>query len=405
MNTKRLAALVLCLAILMALLPNLQLSAFANGGVVVVFTTEVTAGRQINVTWALTGGNPVLEDIYFEAFFYNYDGDAEDIWSDFPNKLNGNYTFDIPNGCIAAQFFIMGNDPVNGFYSDASEIIFAIYPISVELTTEVIAGGKIKLTWDVKGGIAPWIQKIDMFINGIYISDFKLFVGLTGDHTFVIPDPDSANVVQFKLYGLDHTTSGTEFSYFEKDTTIDLTIEDPVIEDPVIEDPVIEDPVVDGWGSGPNWRYYLNGDLVTGWLNDGGKWYFMNADGNMQTGWVKDGGNWHYLAPSGDMRTGWLKEGTIWYYLTPSGAMKTGWVKDGPNWYYLVTSGGMRTGWVKDGPNWYYMNSSGAMKTGWLQQGGHWYYLWGSGAMANGTQTIDGKVSSFDSSGAWLGYK
>ena len=65
----------------------------------------------------------------------------------------------------------------------------------------------------------------------------------------------------------------------------------------------------------------------------------------------------------------------------------------------------MKKGWVTVGGVWYYMRSSGAMMTGWLLDGNTWYWLDpSSGAMATGTVTVEGRASSFASSGAWLGY-
>ena len=85
--------------------------------------------------------------------------------------------------------------------------------------------------------------------------------------------------------------------------------------------------------------------------------------------------------------------------------MVTGWKKDGESWYYLRPDGDMATGWVKDGGAWYHMAGSGAMNTGWLLDGGTWYWLDpSSGAMVTGTHDVDGRTSSFASSGAWLGY-
>lgn len=101
---------------------------------------------------------------------------------------------------------------------------------------------------------------------------------------------------------------------------------------------------------------------------------------------------------------GWKQEGGNWYYYK-AGVKQTAWLNVSVTWYYLSSSGAMRTGWLNDRGSWYYLASSDAMRTGWLQQGSTWYYLFGSGVMAIGTQTIDGKVSFFDSSGAWLGYK
>ena len=87
----------------------------------------------------------------------------------------------------------------------------------------------------------------------------------------------------------------------------------------------------------------------------------MDDDGVMATGWLKDGGKWYYLSGSGAMVTGWLKDAGKWYYLSGSGAMVTGWLKDAGKWYYLSGSGAMVTGWLKIGDEWYYFDSSGAM--------------------------------------------
>jgi len=142
-------------------------------------------------------------------------------------------------------------------------------------------------------------------------------------------------------------------------------------------------------------NYYFNQDhsLKTGWLT-----------GIMQTGWKQLGNKWYYLRSSGAMATGWYQEGSTWYYLdAENGDMKTGWQYLGNKWYYLRSSGAMATGWVKDGSTWYYLNASnGDMKTGWTKVGGNWYYLNSSGAMVTGSQTIDGKVYNFASSGEWI---
>ena len=51
--------------------------------------------------------------------------------------------------------------------------------------------------------------------------------------------------------------------------------------------------------------------------------------------------------------------------------METGWLQDGGTWYYLNSSGAMETGWAKVGGTWYYLKGSGAMVTGWFQVGGN----------------------------------
>ena len=128
---------------------------------------------------------------------------------------------------------------------------------------------------------------------------------------------------------------------------------------------VIQGHSIDGWKLiSDTWYYYKNSNKQTGWQSINGKWYYLETSGSMSTGWKYVGGRWYYFdKTNGDMKTGWYKDGSTWYYLDP-------------------TNGDMKTGWIKVGGNWYYLNSSGAMVTG--------------------SQTIDGKVYNFASSGEWI---
>ncbi|MDN3018988.1 S8 family serine peptidase [Paenibacillus sp. BSR1-1] len=97
------------------------------------------------------------------------------------------------------------------------------------------------------------------------------------------------------------------------------------------------------------WFYYVNNVKATGWVKDGGKWYFLKKDGQMATGWVFDGGVWYYLTKSGDMKTGWLLEEGKWYYLNANGSMATGWKLINGKWYYLNKNGVMAANTTVDG--------------------------------------------------------
>ena len=78
---------------------------------------------------------------------------------------------------------------------------------------------------------------------------------------------------------------------------------------------------------------------------------------NADTGsWVNNGGTWNYLK-NGTKVTGWLQDGANWYYLQSNGDMKTGWLQDGGKWYYLYSNGIMAHDATVEG---YYMGSSGA---------------------------------------------
>lgn len=165
--------------------------------------------------------------------------------------------------------------------------------------------------------------------------------------------------------------------------------------------------VAAGWLYDAGSWYYLDeqtGAMVTGWKQLGGTWYYLNSSGAMVTGWMNGGGTWYYLSSSGSMATGWFYDHGAWYYFVSSGAMATGWFQDGTTWYYSSSSGAMMTGWLNGGSSWYYLSGSGAMATGWILDHGAWYYMDEAGVMVTGTKEIDGRSSTFSSSGRWVGY-
>ena len=145
-----------------------------------------------------------------------------------------------------------------------------------------------------------------------------------------------------------------------------------------------------GWFTinGSDYLFGSDGYMITGWLKrDDGAWVYANSEGALVGGWVLDESF----------------GGAYWYYLDPATkVMKTGWVADGGSWYYLAGSGAMATGWVRDGGSWYYLKDSGAMHTGWVNLDGTWYYLGPDGAMFTGTHVINGRTYIFDDSGAWV---
>ena len=165
-------------------------------------------------------------------------------------------------------------------------------------------------------------------------------------------------------------------------------------------------PSSSGWTLIDGAWYYLDaGRARTGWLFDRGQWYWLGSvNAKMVTGWAQVDGQWYYMGSSGAMATGWMSSGGTWYYLRSSGSMATGWFYDHGAWYYFASSGAMATGWFQDGTTWYYSSSSGAMTTGWILDHGAWYYMDEAGAMVTGTLEIEGRSSTFSSSGRWVGY-
>ena len=143
--------------------------------------------------------------------------------------------------------------------------------------------------------------------------------------------------------------------------------------------------------------------LKAGWFTINGRDYQFGPSGYMMTGFLKRAsGEWVYADSEGALVSGWVRDGGQWYFLDPATkVMATGWLADGGSWYYLTASGAMAIGWVEDGGTWYYLNASGRMATGWVKDRGTWYYLAPSGAMLTGTQVINGRTYVFDESGAW----
>ena len=144
--------------------------------------------------------------------------------------------------------------------------------------------------------------------------------------------------------------------------------------------------------------------LKSGWFTINGRDYQFGPSGYMATGFLKRmNGQWVYADSDGALVSGWVKDGGQWYYLDPaSHVMATGWVADRGSWYYLTGNGAMAIGWVNDGGTWYFLNASGKMATGWVKDRGTWYYLAPSGAMLTGTHVINGRTYMFDDSGAWV---
>ena len=143
--------------------------------------------------------------------------------------------------------------------------------------------------------------------------------------------------------------------------------------------------------------------LKAGWFTINGRDYQFGPSGYMMTGFLKRAsGEWVYADSEGALVSGWVRDGGQWYFLDPATkVMATGWLANGGSWYYLTGSGAMAIGWVEDGGTWYFLNAAGRMATGWVKDRGTWYYLAPSGAMLTGTQVINGRTYVFDESGAW----
>lgn len=145
---------------------------------------------------------------------------------------------------------------------------------------------------------------------------------------------------------------------------------------------------------------------------DGKSWWYDHGDGTYATSWEKIDGEWYFFDESGWLVSGWLQRGKRWYWLNPNhdgtfGKMATGWIQDEGKWYFSGNDG-LVSGWQEIEDVWYRFEearegSFGSMLTGWTKSSGEWYYLRSSGAMATSTAIVEGgKVYLIDHDGKML---
>jgi hypothetical protein len=193
------------------------------------------------------------------------------------------------------------------------------YDIDVNGNVWIVAEGKI---YEFKNNQMTKVYTCDSSIDSINVYDQN-------------------NLIAWERDGDVYVTVGKAGNQTSGNTTVPPTTTPttPVI--PTI--PTIPTtPAKTGWDklADGTWNFYeANGAKATSkWINDGGVWYYLKADGAMATGWLKDNGTWYYLASSGSMKTGWLKDTNgKWYFLKSSGAMAANEVT--PDGYYVDASG------------------------------------------------------------------
>lgn len=155
-----------------------------------------------------------------------------------------------------------------------------------------------------------------------------------------------------------------------------------------------------------HWYYFNSGNMpVLGWLQDGGKEYFLMAKENdgvyavdMATGYLYSDGQLYYFGKNGvcqgtkGVYNGWFQGGNAWYYFR-NGTCVTGYqVVDGKGYYFL--DGVMVTDEIVGDR---YFDSNGVHRTaaGWYETSEGWIYVDADGALVNGVQKIGGKEYYF----------
>lgn len=91
---------------------------------------------------------------------------------------------------------------------------------------------------------------------------------------------------------------------------------------------------------------------------------------------------WCLIDETNNLLTGWKQVEGLWYYLNPNGVMATGWIKDKEKWYYLNEKGVMLSNCnIEIKGKTYSFNSDGAMNENILSDKGadyigRWEGLW-----------------------------
>lgn len=152
----------------------------------------------------------------------------------------------------------------------------------------------------------------------------------------------------------------------------------------------------------------------TGWVEDGGHWYYYDNDGYSVTdSWKKKGNDWFYLDAEG--RTAYDQQ-IDEFYVDAEGRMITNqWISvanedewdtpDSPEyfWYYYGKDGKLVTNkWLNLNDSWYYLNEEGRMHTGRFEQDGAVYYFDdATGIMKTGWAEFEEDSDDPDASTYW----
>ena len=130
-------------------------------------------------------------------------------------------------------------------------------------------------------------------------------------------------------------------------------------------------------------------EVLTGWVEEGGKRYYFDKNGNKCTGWLELEDGDYYLGADGAAVTGWAVVDGANRYFGKTGALYSGWLEQDGKTYYLTTEGTLTSGWIDVGADRYYLTEDGARHTGWLELEGDKYYFREDGTMGRGRVFVE----------------
>ena len=168
-----------------------------------------------------------------------------------------------------------------------------------------------------------------------------------------------------------------------------------------------------GWqlGESGQWYYLENGIPKTGWLNYGGKRYYLSpwTFTGYRDVWDEDTGEREYYFFDQDgavcePNDGWFSvksDGqTYWYYIKNGEPVRDGWY----NGHRFRWDGEMITGsiWTDADEIYVYDDNGYLLKNGWHKLHGDWYYTDAKGRAYTGERKINGTKYWFTDEGVWV---
>ena len=168
-----------------------------------------------------------------------------------------------------------------------------------------------------------------------------------------------------------------------------------------------------GWQLGEygQWYYLENGIPKNGWINYGGKRYYLSPStltGSKEV-WNEDTGERerYFFDQDGavcEPNDGWFSiksdDYTYWYYIKNGEAVRNRWY----NGHYFHSDGTMSIGSNYTGTDeiYVYDDNGYLLKNGWHKLHGVWYYTDAKGRAYTGERKINGTTYWFTNSGIWV---
>ena len=161
-----------------------------------------------------------------------------------------------------------------------------------------------------------------------------------------------------------------------------------------------------GWVQQNGYYYYLDasGTPVSGWMEQDGNTYYFGQSSAMVTGWQTIDGNRYFFGGNGIMRTGWVEIDSQMHYFLSSGVPAAGWQSVDDLRRYFLDDGLLASGWQEIDGEEYYLSEDGTIMTGWLQSDDGTYYLDERGCPVKGLNVIDESTYYFFETSGIMAY-